>query len=158
MTNLSTSGKQPITGYILSKDGLKIAYTKFGNGAAVVIVHGSYSVQDHWFAFASLLAETNTVYVYDRRGRGQSPDSEKPFSFQSEVDDLAAIVDLAGQGVSIIAHSYGGAVGLSYLLQSAFRGPIVFYEPMNGIFDTVSQGLLPQLNSLVEEGKFGNSA
>jgi len=61
---------EPTTGFIVSKDGLKIGYTKFGSGPAVVIVHGSYSLQNHWFQFASLLASTNTVYVYDRRGRG----------------------------------------------------------------------------------------
>lgn len=153
MRNSSATDKEPIAGSIVSKDGLKIGYTKFGHGPAVVIVHGSYSVQENWFQFARLLADTYTVYVYDRRGRGQSPDYDKPFSLQMEVDDLAAIVDLAGHGASIIAHSYGGAIALSYLLQVSFEGRIVFYEPMNGIFDTVSQGLLPQLKSLVAEGK-----
>lgn len=70
-----------------------------------------------------------------------------------EVDDLDAIADLAGAGVSIIAHSYGGGIALDYLTQSSFQGRIVFYEPMNGMFNTVSQGLLPKLKSLVAEGK-----
>lgn len=79
-------------GTIVSTDGLTIGYTKFGSGPAKIIVHGSYSVQNHWFQFARLLAPTNMVYVYGRRGRGQSPDDAYSFSFQNEVDDLAAMV------------------------------------------------------------------
>ena len=140
---------QPEIGYVISNDGLKIGYTKFGQGPAVVIVHGSYSVQENWFEFARLLADAYTVYVYDRRGRGKSLDNNKSYSFQMELNDLAAIVHLAGNPIAIIAHSYGGAIGLSYLLQASFKGRVVFYEPMNGIFDAVSQGLLPELKLLV---------
>lgn len=153
MRNSVNSYIQPEIGSVISTDGLKIGYTKFGHGPALVIVHGSYSVQENWFEFAHLLADTYTVYVYDRRGRGNSLDNDKPFSFQMEVDDLAAVVNLAGTGASILAHSYGGAIALSYLLQFSFEGRIVFYEPMNGILDTVSQGLLPHLKSLVADGK-----
>ena len=145
--------KHPETGSIISDDGLKVGYTKFGNGPSVVIVHGSYSVQENWFEFARLLADAYTVYVYDRRGRGKSLDDDNPFSFEMEVNDLAAIVHLAGDPVSIIAHSYGGAIALSYVLRVSFKGRIVFYEPMNGIFDAVSQGLLPELKLLVADGK-----
>ncbi|GAB3538149.1 alpha/beta hydrolase [Pontibacter brevis] len=139
--------------YLVSGDGLKIGYTKFGSGPAVVLVHGSYTVQSHWFRFASLLVATNTVYVYDRRGRGQSPDDKNPFSFQREVDDLASMVDLAGPGASIVGHSYGGGVALAYIIQSGFKGRVIFYEPMNSIHRKISQGFLPQLSSLVEDGR-----
>lgn len=141
------------TSYVVTKNGFKIGYTKFGKGPAVVIVHGSYSIQNNWYQFASLLAATHTVYVYDRRGRGQSPDDGKLFSFQSEIDDLNAMINLAGPETSIVAHSYGGGIALSYILQSGFSGHIVFYEPMNGIFGKVSQGLLPKLKALVVAGK-----
>jgi len=152
MEQTDTAGQQE-TGYVISEDGLKIGYTKFGSGPAVVIVHGSYSVKEHWFQFAGLLAETNTVYVYDRRGRGQSADNDKSFSFQKEIDDLEAMLILAGAGVSIIGHSYGGGITLNYIIQTGFKGRVIFYEPMNGILRQVSQGLLPQLKVLVAEEK-----
>jgi pimeloyl-ACP methyl ester carboxylesterase len=147
------SSGQPTTGYVISKDSLKIGYTKFGKGPAVVIVHGSYSIQNNWYQFASLLATTNTVYLYDRRGRGQSLDYDNLFSIQNEVDDLAAMINLAGVQTSIIGHSYGGSVVLNYIIQSGFTGRVVFYEPMNGIFGKVSKGLLPNLKALVDANK-----
>ncbi|MCC9169155.1 alpha/beta fold hydrolase [Pontibacter harenae] len=141
------------SGFVVSRDGLNIGYTKVGSGPAVIIVHGSYTVQNHWLRFATYLADTNTVYIYDRRGRGQSSDERKPFSFQHEVDDLAAMIDLAGPGATILGHSYGGGVTLSYIIQSGFEGRVIFYEPMNGILREVSQGLLPYLKSLVDTGR-----
>jgi len=63
------------------------------------------------------------------------------------------MVDLAGPDVSIIGHSYGGGIALSYIMQAGFKGRVVFYEPMNGIFQKVSQGLLPQLQALVAAEK-----
>lgn len=137
---------------VISKDGTKIGYTRFGSGPAIVIVHGGYSVQQNWFVFARELAETYTVYTYDRRGRGQSMDTGKPYSFDKELDDLAAMVSVAGENTSIVGHSFGGGVALAYAMRDGFPGKVILYEPMNSIFQQVSGGHLEEVKAFVDKG------
>lgn len=145
------NNEKGITRKLISKDGTEIGYTKFGEGPSIVICHGSYTVQEDWFAFANELATTHTVYVYDRRGRGQSMDTAK-YSHDKEVDDLAAMVVLAGVGTSILGHSFGGGVVLAYMIRDGFRGKVIMYEPMNSILREVSGGYLQELKVLVNRG------
>lgn len=140
-----------IKGNVISKDGTKIGYSKFGEGPAVVICHGSYTIQQDWYAFALELSATNTVYVYDRRGRGESPDIVE-YSYDGEIDDLAAMVTLAGPKTSLLGHSYGGGLVLAYLIRDGFTGKSVMYEPMNSIFQQLSAGYLNELKELVANG------
>ncbi|WP_143961229.1 alpha/beta fold hydrolase [Litoribacter populi] len=140
-----------VTGIVISGDGTEIGYTKFGNGQAIVISHGSYTGQEDWFAFAKKLAVTFTVYVYDRRGRGQSIDTNSPYTFDKELDDLAAMVDHTSATI-ILGHSFGGAVALAYTMREGFSGKLIMYEPMNSILRQVSEGYLKELKVLVEKG------
>ena len=139
-------------GSIISKDNTKIGFTKFGAGPAIVIVHGGYSIQQNWFALAKELAETHTVYTYDRRGRGQSMDTGKPYSFDYELDDLTAMVSVAGESPSILGHSFGGGVALAYAMRDGFTGKVILYEPMNSIFQQVSRGHLEEVKAFVDKG------
>lgn len=138
-------------GIIVSKDGTNIGYTKFGNGPAIVITHGSYSFQQDWFALAEQLAVNNTVFTYDRRGRGESIDTAE-YSFEREIDDLAAIVNFSGAGTSLLGHSFGGGVVLAYLIRDGFTGKAILYEPMNSIFRQVSDGHYEEVKALITKG------
>ena len=73
---------------VTSKDGTKIAFEKVGSGPAVILVNGAMS---YCRAFdttledlAELLGEYFTVYDYDRRGRGESTNTE-PFTKVREI-------------------------------------------------------------------------
>jgi pimeloyl-ACP methyl ester carboxylesterase len=134
---------QKAIGTVTSKDGTAIGYTRLGSGPAIVVTHGSFDSQQGWLAFARLLAATHTVYVYDRRGRGQSPDVGKPYSFQFELDDLAAMVALAGPDTALLGHSFGGGTVLAYTIREGFSGRIILYEPINSILRQLSGGITP---------------
>ena len=79
--------------HVISKDGTRIAYERLGRGPAVVLIDGALCSR----AFgpmpkiAALLKDHFTVYLYDRRGRGESGDTE-PYSKAREVEDLDALV------------------------------------------------------------------
>lgn len=139
------------TGIAISKDGTGIGYTQFGSGEAVVICHGSYTGQQDWFAFAQELAATRSVFVYDRRGRGQSADTNQPYTFEKELDDLAARVSLA-RATIVMGHSFGGGVALAYTIRDGFAGKLIMYEPMNSLFRQVSNGYMEKLKELVAKG------
>lgn len=53
-----------------------------------------------------LLVEHFTVYVHDRRGRGDSTDTQ-PYAIQREVEGLAALIAHAGRPASVYGMSSG---------------------------------------------------
>ncbi len=60
------------TGSVSSADGTTIGYLQVGHGPAVVILHGSNESARSHTQLALALADAFTVYLPDRRGRGQS--------------------------------------------------------------------------------------
>ncbi|HMA34289.1 MAG TPA: alpha/beta hydrolase, partial [Chloroflexia bacterium] len=60
------------TGSVTSPDGTPIGYRQVGHGPGLVILHGAMSGGDHHMQLAAALADAHTVYLPDRRGRGQS--------------------------------------------------------------------------------------
>jgi pimeloyl-ACP methyl ester carboxylesterase len=98
---------------VTSKDGTKIAYEKIGSGPALILVDGALCSRSFgpMPKLSALLAEHFTVYLYDRRGRGDSGDTQ-PYSRQREVEDLAALIELAGGSAYVAGLSSGAALAL----------------------------------------------
>jgi pimeloyl-ACP methyl ester carboxylesterase len=98
---------------VSSSDGTTIAYDRYGEGPAVILVGGAMSHRrfKKMVALAELLSERCTVINYDRRGRGDS-DEAGPFAVQREIEDIAALIDAAGGRASLWGWSSGGALAL----------------------------------------------
>jgi pimeloyl-ACP methyl ester carboxylesterase len=137
-------------GAVISADGTEIGYTRFGDiGSPVVVCHGAFTIAKDWAPFARELSKSNTVYVYDRRGRGRSLDAGHAYSLVAEIDDLAAMVALAGPEAVILGHSFGGGCALAYALRDGFAGRLILYEPAHSIRSKISGGHLPELEGLL---------
>lgn len=63
-----------------------------------------------------MLGEYFTVYNYDRRGRGDSGDTQ-PYAIEREIEDIEALIDLAGGSASL----YGISSGAALVLEAALR-------------------------------------
>lgn len=114
---------------VTSRDGTRIAYDTLGNGPTVILVNGALSDRSSNSELAQLLATHLTVYSYDRRGRGDSADTQ-PYSVQREVEDLEALIDRAGGS----AYLYGKSSGASLALHAtaalgAKVKKLALYEP-----------------------------
>jgi len=97
-----------------SKDGTRIAYQTSGEGPALILVGGALSARTDAAPLAQLLASQFTVYSYDRRGRGDSTDTT-PYSVDREIEDIEALIDVAGGS----AYVYGKSSGASLALEAA---------------------------------------
>ncbi len=116
---------------VTSEDGTKIAYTSVGSGPALIIVCGAtqFRAFDSSLAvLAGLLAPAHTVITYDRRGRGESGDTQ-PFSPQREIEDVAALVEIAGDGASLLGYSSGAVVALEAAAAGLPIARVILYEP-----------------------------
>lgn len=99
---------------VTSKDGTKIAYEKVGQGFPLILVSGAVEYRAFAFALqqlAALLSEHFTLYMYDRRGRGESGDT-KPFAVEREIEDIDALIALAGGSAYVYGISSGAALAM----------------------------------------------
>lgn len=76
---------------VVSEDGTPIAYSRTGHGPTVILVDGALCHRGFGMStqLAELLSDYFTVYTYDRRGRGESGDTQ-PYSLDREIEDLRA--------------------------------------------------------------------
>jgi pimeloyl-ACP methyl ester carboxylesterase len=96
---------------VRSSDGTYIAFERLGEGPALIIVGGSLADHQFYAPLANVLAEYFTVYNFDRRGRGQSGDTE-PYAVEREVEDVEALIAEAREPVFMYGHSAGSALAL----------------------------------------------
>jgi pimeloyl-ACP methyl ester carboxylesterase len=116
---------------ITSKDGTTIAYEKMGTGPALILVDGaltyrSFGPMPH---LAELLAPNFTVFTFDRRGRGESSNS-KPYSVDREIEDIEALIDVAGGSSFIFGTSSGACLALEAAIKLGSKTKkLAMYEP-----------------------------
>src|ERR1700731_376958 len=96
---------------VKSTDGTSIGFDRVGEGPAVIIVDGALSTRGGKADLARLLAQRFTVYSYDRRGRGDSGDTQ-PYAVDREIEDIDALIDAAGGAAYLYGHSSGAALVL----------------------------------------------
>jgi pimeloyl-ACP methyl ester carboxylesterase len=114
---------------VTSKDGTTIAFDQIGNGPVVILVDSALADRTICAKLAKLLAEDFTVINYDRRGRGDSTDTQ-PYAVQREVEDIEALIDSTGRSAFIFGSSSGAVLALEAASKiSAKVNKQVLYEP-----------------------------
>jgi pimeloyl-ACP methyl ester carboxylesterase len=90
----------------------------------------------------------------DRRGRGESGDSEI-FALEREFEDVAAVVQSAGPVVDLFGHSYGALCAMEAALRVGNLRRLVLYEPAFGIngVDFYPPGTREKFQALLDRGE-----
>lgn len=120
---------------VTSKDGTTIAFDKSGSGPAVVLVDGalgSRGFETGLGQLAALLSEHFTAYHYDRRGRGDSGDTQ-PYALEREIEDIEALIDHADGSAFVYGVSSGAALAMEAALRlgSKVRKLAMYEAPYN---------------------------
>jgi pimeloyl-ACP methyl ester carboxylesterase len=112
---------------VKSADGTVIAYDQVGAGPALIVSVGAFCTR-HTFVAPPELRQRFTVVTYDRRGRGDSGDTE-PFAPEREYEDLAAVAATAGPEPPVVfGHSSGAAIALRSAAAGVPVAAIAAYE------------------------------
>jgi pimeloyl-ACP methyl ester carboxylesterase/DNA-binding CsgD family transcriptional regulator len=108
-------------GFCRSADGVRIAYSRLGQGPPLVVStcwlsHLEYDLQSPvWQHFVRGLGEVSSTVRYDERGFGLSDWDVTDFSFEARLNDLEAVVDAAGlERFALLGMSQGGPVAVAY--------------------------------------------
>lgn len=133
-----------------SRDGAPIAAHVGGAGPPLVLVHGGAADHIRWTPVLPALHDHFTVYAMDRRGRGQSGDSDD-YALEREFEDVAAVVASAGREINLLGHSSGGLCSLEAALLTDNVRRLILYEPSMGIVVPGTE-VVDRLEQLLEEG------
>ena len=102
-------------------NGVMIYYLALGRGAPLMIVHGGPGAShDYFLPYLLPLARHNRLIFIDERGSGRSQKLEDASSYTVEnmVEDVEAVRVAMGLGkISLLGHSYGGALAQAYALK-----------------------------------------
>ena len=142
---------------VTSKDGTKIALDRSGEGPPIILVGGAMNTRSFGpnGSLAPLLAERFTVINYDRRGRGDSGDTQ-PWAVEREIEDIDALIEAAGGSAFV----YGISSGAALALEAASRGlaieKLALYEAPFIVDDSrspLADDYLARLEGLVASGR-----
>ncbi|MEO8129145.1 MAG: alpha/beta hydrolase [Bryobacteraceae bacterium] len=144
-----------------SKDGTPIAFERSGTGPALILVDGALCSRQSGPArpLAERLASQFTVFIYDRRGRGDSGNAV-PYAVEREVEDIEALIREAGGSACV----YGISSGAALALEAARRGlaihKLALYEAPFIVDDSrppIPPDFMKRLNEALSTGRRGDA-
>lgn len=142
---------------VKSADGTIIAYDQVGDGPPLIVSVGALCTR-RTFVPPDDLAARFTVYTYDRRGRGDSGDTQ-PYAPEREYEDLAAVTSACAETPSVFGHSSGAAIALRAAARGVPMAALVAYEAPFANDDTPPTPADPaaRIFALVAEGRRGEA-
>jgi pimeloyl-ACP methyl ester carboxylesterase len=147
---------------VTSKDGTTIAFSSTGDGPVIVMVDGAFAhraINPTMAEVARLLASDFTVYTYDRRGRGESGNTQ-PFAPAREIEDLDAVIAEGGGTAFVMGGSSGGALVLDAAAKGLPIRRLAVYEAPFIVDDSrppVPDDYLSKLQTLGAAGRRGEA-
>ncbi len=151
---------------VISADGTSIAYDqsgKAGTEPAVILVDGALCYRAFGPAkpLSELLAPHLTVVTYDRRGRGESGDTQ-PYAVEREVEDIEALINQVGGSALLFGTSSGGCLALETATRLGGKvRKLAMYEPPYNSDPAARQAFRQyrrQLEDLLAAGRRGEAA
>ena len=151
-------------------NGVMIYYKILGRGEPLMIVHGGPGAShDYFLPYLLPLARRHNLIFIDERGSGRSQKLEDPagYTIQNMVEDVESVRQALGLSkISLLGHSYGGALAQAYALkyQSNLSHLILgstwsSTKAMNEVFVRMKQNMSPELrdriSTLEAAGLFG---
>lgn len=109
---------------------LRMNYVDEGAGEPVLMVHGNPTWSFYWRGMISSLSSSHRAVAVDHIGCGLSDKpTDYPYCLQQHIDNLCSLIDaLDLSNVTLMAHDWGGAIGLGALLkrQERFKRIVLF--------------------------------
>jgi proline iminopeptidase len=152
-------------------NGVMIYYKILGRGEPLLIVHGGPGAShDYFLPYLLPLARHHKLIFIDERGSGRSQKLEDPsgYTVENMVEDAEAVRSALNLGqVTMLGHSYGGALAQAYALKYQKNLSHLILgstwsstKALNEIFVRMKQNMSPELreriNNLESAGLYGH--
>jgi len=118
---VSAANVYPLQDGFVDLNGVMIYYVALGRGEPLLIVHGGPGAShDYFLPYLLPLARRNRLIFIDERGSGRSQKLEDPsgYTVENMVEDVEGVrIALHLGKITLLGHSYGGAVAQAYALK-----------------------------------------
>jgi pimeloyl-ACP methyl ester carboxylesterase len=105
------------TGYA-DVNGIKLYHEIYGAGEPLVLIQGGLTTIGEMQVWVQPLAKTWQVIAVEMQGHGRTADTDRPMSFPTMGDDIAALLDhLKIPKADLVGHSFGGASAIRAAIQ-----------------------------------------
>lgn len=131
---MTTTGDRPwgtldVNNETVSVNGQQIALARFGDGPALVVLHGIGSNGTSWAPVAARLARSYEVIAIDHRGHGASSHPATGYLVDDYAGDLTALIDALGlERPLVMGHSLGGMTALEWARRHPDRAAAIVLE------------------------------
>jgi proline iminopeptidase len=151
--------------------GVMIYYVTLGRGRPLLIVHGGPGAShDYFLPYLLPLARHNRVVFIDERGSGRSQKLDDPagYTVENMVEDVEDVRQALNLGkISLLGHSYGGALAQAYalkyqknlthlLLGSTWSSTVALNQVLVQMKEKMPAELRDRINKMEAEGLFGH--
>lgn len=109
----------PFASHHLDLQGLRYHYLDEGSGSPLVMVHGNPTWSFYWRNLVTAFRPQFRVVVPDHMGCGLSDKPQDyPYCLDQHIENLTQLVErLDLRGLTLLAHDWGGAIGLGMALR-----------------------------------------
>ena len=103
-------------------NGIKLYREIYGRGDPLVLIHGGLTTIGEIQGWVQSLAKTRRVIAVEMQGHGRTSDTDRPMSFTTLGDDIAALLDhLDIPKADLVGHSFGGTSAIRAAIQQPER-------------------------------------
>jgi pimeloyl-ACP methyl ester carboxylesterase len=148
---------------VTSKDGTTIAFDRSGTGPTVILVDGAMmyrAIGQGMSQLADRLSQHFTVLHHDRRGRGDSTETQ-PYAIAREIEDIEALIDEARGPAFLYGISSGGILAMEAAIELGDKvKKLAMYEVPVSYDENIQQGwknYRKNLNEAVAAGRAGDA-
>src|SRR5207302_1957256 len=109
---------KPMSSGYADVNGIKLYHEIYGQGEPLVLIHGGLTTIGEMQGWVQPLAKTRRVIAVEMQGHGRTADTDRPMSFATMGDDIAALLDhLKIPKADLVGHSFGGATAIRAAIQ-----------------------------------------
>jgi len=113
---------KPVSSGYADVNGIKLYHEVYGQGNPLVLIHGGLMTIGEMQGWVQQLAKTRQVIAVEMQGHGHTADTDRPMSFATLGDDIAALLDhLKIPKADLAGQSFGGATALRAAIQHPDR-------------------------------------
>jgi len=107
---LKLEERKPMSGGYADVNGIRFYHEIYGQGEPLVLIHGGLTTIGEMQGWVQPLGKTRRVIAVEMQGHGRTADTDRPLSFATMGDDIAALLKhLKIPKADVVGHSFGGA-------------------------------------------------
>jgi pimeloyl-ACP methyl ester carboxylesterase len=109
---------KPVSSGYADINRIRLYHEIYGQGEPLVLIHGGLTTIGEMQGWVQPLAKTRRVIAVEMQGHGRTADTDRPMSFATMGDDIAALLDhLKIPKADLVGHSLGGATAIRATIQ-----------------------------------------